>query len=183
MANDLHDLTTAIARELGPPWAARPLPENEASLHGPDLHVLVVRHDPGNRDRLRIAGAAAAGLGPHWPRTGRHHITVSQRKSPERIAGEISSRLLPDYRAALAIATTNLQIARRADTEAARALAVLARQLRGTLTGRKVHLYGPASHLTGSISLADGDITLSLRLPAPHAASLAQALGNFRATP
>jgi len=113
MANDLLELTAAIARELGPPWAASPLPENEASLHGPGRHLLVVRHDHRN-DRLTIAGAAAAGLGPHWPRPSRHRITVSREKSPERIAGEISRRLLPDYRAALAVAETNLEIATHA---------------------------------------------------------------------
>jgi hypothetical protein len=182
MANDLLELTAAIARELGPPWAASPLPENEACLHGPGRHLLVVRHDHRN-DRLTIAGAAAAGLGPHWPRPSRHRINVSRGKSPERIAGEISRRLLPDYRAALAVAETNLEIATRTQADAARALAILARQLHGTVTGQRVYLNGPSSHLTGTVSLAEGALALNLRLPAPHAAHLAQALRNFRATP
>ncbi|KJE19325.1 hypothetical protein FF36_06401 [Frankia torreyi] len=180
----LHDLIRTIARELGPSWTASIQSTDTFSLHTPDLDFLRIRHDPRG-DRLTVDGAAVGGLGPHWPRTGRgplhHRITISAGKTPARIAGEINRRLLPDYRAARAIAATSLEAARREHTEATRAITSVTRLLGGTVEDRTIRVDGPPSHLTGTITIADGDIALRLRLPAHHATSLAQALRRFRA--
>ncbi len=178
----VHDLMTKVAHELDGTWTASILRDDAVSLHTPGLDFIVVHHDAAS-GRLVFDGGGIGGLGLHWPRDGRerlrHRITVSPRKSPARIAAEISRRLLPAYRVALCVAVAAKEAADRERADAARALAAIRRLLRGTVDGRTIRLYGPSSHLTGTITITDGEATFHLRLPTHHAVALAQALRPF----
>ncbi len=182
----LPELMTNVAHELGAQWTTVTLPGNRITLDTPDPDFLVAHHDT-RRDRLIIEGGVDSDLAKHWPRMRgerlRHRITLSPSTSPARIAGEIRRRLLPDYRRALTVAVATRKDARREHEEATQALAAIRRLVGGLAEGHTIRLYGPSSHLNGTITLADGDAVFHLRLPTHHAVTLARVLPAFIATP
>lgn len=122
----MHDLTEALAAELGTGWTAVD-GGHFMALDGPDGQHLTLLPLARQRDRLQISGAL-----PWQARNATqpdpHVITVAADRTPVSIAADITRRLLPAYAPAARAAR---EVARRtaaaADARRARADALAAR--------------------------------------------------------
>ena len=137
-----HELAAAIAAALGPEWTHEPNSETTFSklTRQPDGLALFLRGD--HRDRLEIrADAVRCGADQYGNRTHYYvnapSITVAMTRTPESIARDMRSRLLPDcetwYAAALRWRTEMDESAARKQLLRSRVLA---------FAGAKEHSFG-----------------------------------------
>lgn len=97
MTATVREIAPAIAAALGDGWTATTDDRDSfARLHGPagaELYIWTNAY-PMRGERAEIVGDYSE----HKPyNVNRHDITVSLSKTPERIAGDITRRLLPAY--------------------------------------------------------------------------------------
>jgi len=104
---ELRTLVEEIAKQLGSEWFVEPWSQTFKLTTG---DMTLSFSQPYNlQDRLEIRGSFDYGLSQYLPYRGdqareKTDITVSLSKSPEKIAHDITIRLLPPYKRMLAYA-------------------------------------------------------------------------------
>jgi hypothetical protein len=121
-------LAEAIAAELGDGWSAKPTDQSprQAELHGPDGEVILATGE-GRRSvdagRLELRGWVPDRLDDFARQvyTGdlprKPAVNASVTRSAKALAGEITRRILPDYRTHLAGLTARVESYRKAAGE------------------------------------------------------------------
>lgn len=194
----------ALAAALGPEWEARSRytdptmgRRDEAVVAHPEdgIEILVSLGEPwraNRRDRLVLFGLLGDLTQPHRLRHLTREITVSTAKTPERMAGDVRKRLLPNLTEILAAARED-----KAEQDARLAAQrLLLAELHETLgpdtwegpsrlySDRTRHLcfgrYG--EDVSGRIELPAGDhaVSVEIRLHKRYAVDLARWLAHLR---
>jgi hypothetical protein len=171
---DCHKLGAAIAAALGDTWRAEPGYERrrEVDLLGPTGERIFVTVS----GRIELRGTFTDAQHDQIRDKDRHHvITVAGDTPPERIAGHLRRRLLPEYQAVLAVATD------RASGAAAEEVArlALAHKIADTLPGGQL-MHGTRAVYTNGYGIAEvmgsDNVRLEITLSGPDAVALAEFL-------
>lgn len=114
----------AVAAALGPDWCVVQVPNEE--MRETNVRLILANDEGELQLELSLSIGCPSGSSekrffvcPNWPRTSREYyrpyrdavgeITVSAKAAPERLAGEITRRLLPVYREQHAEAVARLR--------------------------------------------------------------------------
>lgn len=194
METTVFDITSDVARALGPGWQAALFDagsdvSSRAWLYGPDGAVLAVFTEgacAADRRRLHIVGWAPSWLAEHFPRSSVSRISVARSKTPQVIARDVTRRLLPPYRAALETAQacqSEHEAARAACEELTAQLSEILGARRLTHAPDRVRFGRVDDGISGEIRLPSrGDATATVRVPPTHLLTLARALQQLTAT-
>ncbi len=168
---DVNQLTTEIAEKLGDSWSSRPgyhADNHDALLVGRADELIQVRHGGWQaryHGRLVLRGTFAAELRQFQPDpSARYTITVSPTSSANRIAEEITRRLLPEYREAIRRVCGRGAEAEELRHRRDRLMAQLVHVLDGEIVERRgepVVIFGPCG--SGRVQAHD-DETVELRI-------------------
>ncbi|WP_394615903.1 hypothetical protein JNUCC0626_40255 [Lentzea sp. JNUCC 0626] len=184
---DVPTIAAEIATELGDGWSASlgvSDTNEDAFLIGPDGLELHVRH---NRDITKgqfQVGLSLRQLSPfQWLADRLNDINVSTTKTPRRIAGDITSRLLPKAIPVLRDAQTR----KRAQEEREAAIASLAEEIRAAMgdsarvnkDNHFVRLGDYADETRAEIDPRHGSIFFKVTTTPERAILLAQAIGRL----
>lgn len=180
---NLTTVGTAIAKALEGTWRNESGHwSNDRMLIGPaGERVILTAYPPG---RITISGAFAGPLHEAIRDDDdliKQRISVAEHTPPDKIANHVTRRLLPGYRAALAVATERTE--RRAANETART--ELAGKLAAILPGgqpvhnnEKIYFTASGKYARGSMRpMAGGQsVEIDMCLSADHALAVAELL-------
>ncbi len=195
---DVHKLAAEIARELGPEWSASPGHQNQPidayirSRNDEGLHLI---EGYNGRNKITISGERGPrqSLADFWPRVDAYRredprINVSANKPAGQIAKDISRRLLPGYRAALAKAHESKAQDVREKAEQDKIMAAVAQAL-SPLNGRRrkqtpdLVSFGSwgdgRPHGDVTIRQGCGEVLCEVRVPRSQIVKLARALASL----
>ncbi|WP_405180845.1 hypothetical protein OG225_06510 [Nocardia sp. NBC_01377] len=187
---DFDDLTARIATALAPGWRVqrRSTALRHAVLAGPEDQSLILEHgDDSHRrsrhGRLLIEGGYSPFGAYRHSGDPDHRITVAAHRTPEAIAADITSRLLPDYRQTLADYRTRAHHDAAALTQRDALADQLATLLAPVRRPQPDHLeYGSTDDpVSGRIRLLHhGDAEVELRLSRDRVVELVRLLASQR---